>query len=185
VSKRLLALVVGAGLAVSGCGGGGHTTAAPATLHHVVSAPSTIHLSSPAFANGSRIPSKYTCAGQDVSPPLRWSSPPARTKELALVMTDLDAPGGPFTHWALARIPSATRGVRTGQVPPGAVAGRNGFGKTGYGGPCPPGGKPHHYVIELLALSQRSSVSSGFVSGALARQRPVAAGVLRGIFSRR
>jgi Raf kinase inhibitor-like YbhB/YbcL family protein len=99
-------------------------------------------------------------------------------------MIDRNAPGGPFTHWALARIPPTTRDLRAGDVLPGAVAGRNGFGKNGYGGPCPPAGKTHHYVIELLALRQRLRVSSGFASGVLSRQRPVAAGVLRGTYSR-
>jgi Raf kinase inhibitor-like YbhB/YbcL family protein len=99
-------------------------------------------------------------------------------------MIDRNAPGGPFTHWALARIPPTTRDLRAGDVLPGAVAGRNGFGKNGYGGPCPPAGKTHHYVIELLALRQRLRVSSGFASDVLSRQRPVAAGVLRGTYSR-
>jgi Raf kinase inhibitor-like YbhB/YbcL family protein len=98
-------------------------------------------------------------------------------------MIDLNAPGGPFTHWALANIPVATQALEAGQAPAGAVQGRNSFGKTDYGGPCPPAGKPHHYVIELLALRRRLRISSGFASGALARQRPVAAGVLRGTYS--
>ncbi|MGN6167404.1 MAG: YbhB/YbcL family Raf kinase inhibitor-like protein, partial [Solirubrobacteraceae bacterium] len=95
-----------------------------------------------------------------------------------------NAPGGPFTHWALAGIPPTTRDLRAGEAPPGAVAGRNGFGKTGYGGPCPPAGKPHHYVIELLALRRSPRISPGFASDVLARQRPVAAGLLRGAYSR-
>jgi Raf kinase inhibitor-like YbhB/YbcL family protein len=144
----------------------------------------TIHLSSPAFANGARIPARYTCKGADLSPPLRWSRPPASAKELALLMIDLNAAGGPFTHWALANVPVATHALEPGQVPAGAVQGRNGFGKTAYGGPCPPAGEPHHYVIELLALRLRLRISSGFASGVLAHQRPVAAGVLRGTYSR-
>jgi Raf kinase inhibitor-like YbhB/YbcL family protein len=178
------ALVVSAGLAVAGCGGGGHGTTPRATVRGGVQAPASIRLFSPAFANGTRIPTKYTCAGQDVSPPLRWSGVPEKAKSIALLMIDLNAPGGPFTHWALAGIPPTTQGLDAGQVPAGVVAGRNGFGKTGYGGPCPPAGKPHHYVIELFALPGRPSVSQGFASGALAPQRPVAAGVLRGTYSR-
>jgi Raf kinase inhibitor-like YbhB/YbcL family protein len=142
-----------------------------------------MHVSSTAFASGSRIPAKYTCVGKNISPPLHWSHPPAGAKEFALLMIDLDAPGGRFTHWALADIGSSTRELAAGQVPPGAVAGRNSFGKVGYGGPCPPAGRPHRYVIELLALSRPLSVSQGFASGALARQRPVAVGVLRGTYS--
>jgi Raf kinase inhibitor-like YbhB/YbcL family protein len=109
---------------------------------------------------------------------------PSTTKELALLMIDLNAPGGTFTHWVLAGIPSATRGMAAGRVPRGAVAGANGFGKIGYGGPCPPAGKPHHYVIDLMALPKRLKLSPGFASGALAGQRPVAAGVLRATYSR-
>ncbi|MGN6168874.1 MAG: YbhB/YbcL family Raf kinase inhibitor-like protein, partial [Solirubrobacteraceae bacterium] len=123
-------------LAITGCGGGGGSTApgatAPgATVRGHIAAPMTIHLSSAAFANGARIPARYACTGADVSPPLTWSRPPASAKELALLMIDLNAPGGPFTHWALAGIPPTTRDLRAGEAPPGAVAGRNGFGKTG------------------------------------------------------
>jgi Raf kinase inhibitor-like YbhB/YbcL family protein len=174
-------------LAISSCGGGGHTgTSGPQRSRSFlpVAAPLTINLSSPAFATGSRIPTTYTCAGRDVSPPLRWTAVPAKTKAIALLMIDPDAPGGPFTHWALAYIPPTTRDLRAGEMPSGAVAGRNGFGKTGYGGPCPPAGKAHHYVIELLALRRRPNLSPGFASGALDRGQPVAAGVLRGTFSR-
>jgi Raf kinase inhibitor-like YbhB/YbcL family protein len=99
-------------------------------------------------------------------------------------MIDLNAPGGPFTHWALADIGPTTRELAAGQLPSGAVAGRNSFGKVGYGGPCPPAGSPHHYVIELLALARPLGVSRGFASGALARQRPIGTGVLRGTYSR-
>jgi Raf kinase inhibitor-like YbhB/YbcL family protein len=181
------AALVALSLAVVGCGGRGHT-ASTRPAHSKgglpVAGPLTMHVSSTAFASGSRIPAKYTCTGKNISPPLRWSRPPAGAKELALVMIDLNAPGGPFTHWALADIGSVTRELAAGQVPSGAVVGRNSLGKIGYGGPCPPAGGPHHYVIELLALPRPLSVSQGFASGALARQRPVAVGVLRGTYSR-
>jgi Raf kinase inhibitor-like YbhB/YbcL family protein len=174
-------------LAVAACGGGGHTAGTrPAHSKRTlpVAGPLTMHVSSTAFAGGSRIPAKYTCAGKDISPPLRWSHPPVSAKELALLMIDLNAPGGPFTHWALGDIGAATRELAAGQVPSGAVAGRNSFGKIGYGGPCPPAGSVHHYVIELLALARPLGVSRGFASGALARQRPIAVGVLQGTYSR-
>ena len=168
-------------LAAVGCGGGG-TKAPVGTAHGVVAAPKSIHLSSPAFSPGGRIPVRYTCKGQDISPPLRWTRPPSKTKELALVMIDLNAPGGPFTHWTLADIAPAVRGLSAGATAPGARAGRNDFGKVGYRGPCPPAGRPHHYVIQLLALARRVEVSRGFSRDALGRQRPLAAGVLRGTF---
>ena len=181
------ALVLGAGcLSLAGCGTSARTATAPATATGpaTVTTPATIRVSSPAFATGGRIPVRYTCQGADISPPLRWTSVPSTTKELALLMIDLNAPGGTFTHWVLAGIPPATRGMAAGRVPRGAVAGRNGFGKIGYGGPCPPAGKPHHYVIDLTALPKRLKLSPGFASGVLAGQRPVGAGVLRGIYSR-
>lgn len=167
-------------LAVAGCGGMSAPTATgPAT----VTTPAAIRVSSPAFASGGRIPVRYTCKGADISPPLRWTSVPSTTKELALLMIDLNAPGGTFTHWVLAGIPPTTHDMAAGRAPRGAVAGRNGFGKIGYGGPCPPAGKAHHYLIDLIALRQRMKLSPGFASGVLDRQRPVAAGVLRGTFS--
>jgi Raf kinase inhibitor-like YbhB/YbcL family protein len=178
---RRFAVAGALALVAAGCGGGG--TTAPVE-HGANGAPKRIQLLSPAFASSSRIPARYTCAGKDISPPLRWTQPPSKTKALVLLMIDLNAPGGPFTHWALADIPPATRGIPAGGIPPGAVAGRNGFGKIGYGGPCPPAGKPHHYVIELLALPRRVTVSRGFASGALGHQPPLAAGELRGTFSR-
>ena len=184
--KDRRAIVGALALAIAGCGGGGSVTGGPLTVHYPlpVPAPLTIHLSSPAFPNGSRIPTRYTCSGRNVSPPLRWTDVPTGTKELALVMIDRDAPGGPFTHWALAGITAKTRNVSVGAVPPGTVAGRNGFGNKGYGGPCPPAGKPHHYVIELLALPRRIAVSPGFARGELTGRRPLAAGLLRGTYSR-
>jgi Raf kinase inhibitor-like YbhB/YbcL family protein len=181
------ALVVSAGcLALGGCGTSATTATAPATATGpgTVTTPATIRISSPAFATGGRIPARYTCQGADISPPLRWTAVPSTAKELALEMIDLDAPGGTFTHWVLAGIPSATRAMAAGRVPRGAVSGANGFGKIGYGGPCPPAGKPHHYVIDLMALPKRLKLSPGFASGVLAGQRPVGAGVLRGTYSR-
>jgi Raf kinase inhibitor-like YbhB/YbcL family protein len=173
-------------LTLAGCGGGETVTGGPLTVHSSlpVPAPLKIHVSSPAFANGSRIPTKYTCSGENISPPLSWTGLPTATRAVAVLMVDPDAPGGPFTHWALADISPATRGLQMGHVPSGAVAGRNGFGKNGYGGPCPPVGRPHHYVIELMALPRRSVVSPGFASGELTGQRPLAAGVLRATYSR-
>jgi Raf kinase inhibitor-like YbhB/YbcL family protein len=170
-------------VAIAGCGAAATTPTATGPLPG--RAPLSVRLSSPAFAGGGRIPVRFTCRGADVSPPLRWSRVPSKTKEIALLMIDRSAPGGPFTHWALAGIPPTDRGLPTGRLPSGAVAGRNDFGKVGYGGPCPPAGKVHHYVIELLALAKRVRLSRGFASDALTDQRPIAAGVLPGTFSRR
>jgi Raf kinase inhibitor-like YbhB/YbcL family protein len=201
--KGLLALAGAAALAAAGCGGGGSAGtggsssggAGPGASHRrgssatsvrpPVSAPRTLHLSSPAFANGATIPARYTCTGADVSPPLRWSGVPSGARELALVIIDPDAPGGSFTHWVLAGIPPSESGFPAHLGLAGAVPGRNDFGKLLYRGPCPPPGKPHRYVFELLALPAPSGLTPGFRIAALKRLRPLAAGVLVGTFVRR
>lgn len=100
------------------------------------------------------------CQGGNVSPALAWRHPPAGTLSFALLMLDPDAPGGDWWHWILFDIPAATRSLPAGagepggaQLPPGAIQGRNDFGRLGYGGPCPPHGAPHHYHLMLYALS--------------------------------
>ena len=107
-------------------------------------------LSSPAFAPGEPLPARYTCDGRDASPPLRWTAPPRGTVSLALTVTDPDAVGGPFVHWRLAGISPSARSLPEGS----RAGGRNSFGKTGYGGPCPPRGQAHRYVFELRALGR-------------------------------
>jgi len=109
-----------------------------------------IGLSSPAFANDALIPAKYTCDGAGVSPPLRWTAPPAGTKSLSLTVIDPDAPGGRFVHWLASGIPPTSRGLRQGQHAP--KEGTNSAGGRGWTGPCPPGGPAHHYVFTLTAL---------------------------------
>ncbi len=109
-------------------------------------------LTSPAFAEGGAIPREHTCDGRDASPPLSWSGAPANSASLALVVDDPDAGG--FVHWVLFNLTaSATGSIPAGYSasPDAAPQGRNGFGRTGYGGPCPPSGT-HHYVFRLLAL---------------------------------
>ncbi len=122
-------------------------------------------LRSSAFQNGGEIPVKFTCDGDDASPPLEWSDPPAHTRSLALIADDPDAPSGTFTHWVLYDLPRQTR-LPEG-VPPkenissGGLQGRNGFGKVGYGGPCPPRGKPHRYFFKLYALDSELKLPPG------------------------
>ena len=116
--------------------------------------PAAFILESPAFAEGATIPKRYTCEGANVSPELRWRDAPAQTRSFALIVDDPDAPGRTFTHWVLFDIPadrtSLPEGLQPGDV---GVAGRNDFGKTGYGGPCPPPGHgPHRYFFTLYAL---------------------------------
>ncbi len=176
-------------MALAACGGGPKHAAGPSitatTPIRVRTTPISMRLSSPAFSAGARIPAAYTCNGRDVSPPLRWSGVPANTRELALELIDRDAPGGPFIHWALAGIAPSLGGLSTGEaMPPGAVAGRNGFGKDGYGGPCPPSGPPHRYLFVLMALGSRSGLSPGFSVAALPASRGLALGELGATYSR-
>jgi Raf kinase inhibitor-like YbhB/YbcL family protein len=123
-------------------------------------------LSSPVFQEGERIPTKYTCEGDDLSPALTWAEPPKETQSFALIMDDPDAPGGTFTHWVLFNLPANDRELpeavpTQGQLPNGALQGKNDFGRLGYGGPCPPPGRPHRYQFALYALSQLLDLKAG------------------------
>jgi Raf kinase inhibitor-like YbhB/YbcL family protein len=111
-------------------------------------------LTSSAFSAGKSIPHRHTCDGDDLSPPLAWSDLPEGTRSLALIMDDPDAPGGTFTHWLAWGIDPGAGGLGEGEAPPGE--GKNDFGSTGYGGPCPPRGHgPHRYFFRLYALEGR------------------------------
>lgn len=117
-------------------------------------------LSSPAFRARAAIPARYTCEGANVSPPLRWSSPPARTRFFALILDDPDAPSGTFTHWVVWGIPGKARALREAKTPP--LEGTTSFGSVGYGGPCPPPGDgPHRYVFTLYALDAKPALARG------------------------
>jgi Raf kinase inhibitor-like YbhB/YbcL family protein len=142
-------------LAVAGCGGGERGSAAPAVKG------ASISLSSPAFAGGEAIPRQYTCDGKGSSPPLDWKGVPAGSRELVLVVQDPDAPGGTFVHWTLFGMTPETTDLSAGEVPEGAAQGENSSGKTGWTGPCPPGGKTHHYVFALYALRDASGLKKG------------------------
>jgi len=117
----------------------------------------SLQISSAAFSAGEAIPRKFTCDGPDASPQLKWNDAPANTQSIALIMDDPDAPGGTWVHWVLYDLPANNRELSEGvakqeQLPSGARQGRNDFGKIGYGGPCPPPGKPHRYFFKLYAL---------------------------------
>ncbi|HEY3423796.1 MAG TPA: YbhB/YbcL family Raf kinase inhibitor-like protein [Negativicutes bacterium] len=108
-------------------------------------------ISSPAFANKTEIPAKYTCDGEDVNPPLHIENIPAGTKSLALIVEDPDAPSGLWTHWALWNINPHQGEISEDSVPREAVAGKNDFHRNSYGGPCPPSGT-HRYFFKVFAL---------------------------------
>lgn len=119
----------------------------------------TFTLTSAGFSHNSTIPSRYTCDGDDASPPLSWSGLPAGTRSLALIVDDPDAPdpAAPqrtWVHWLLYNLPPDTPGLgerAAEQLPPGTQEGVNDWNRTGYGGPCPPVGR-HRYFYKLYAL---------------------------------
>jgi Raf kinase inhibitor-like YbhB/YbcL family protein len=110
----------------------------------------TMTVTSPVFTDGGAIPRKYGCGGESIAPPLTVGGVPKSAKTLALIVTDPDAPGGTFTHWLAWNIPSSKASFDEGQAT-GGVEGKNGYGKTGYGPPCPPSGT-HHYRFDVYAL---------------------------------
>ena len=125
-------------------------------------------LGSAAFGNGATIPEKYTCDGPDVSPAFAWTGAPPNAKTFALIADDPDAPGGVWVHWVLYNLPAkatalpeALSKMDTPIEIPGALQGKNDFGRNGYGGPCPPPGKPHRYVFKLYALDAPLPLKAG------------------------
>ncbi len=115
-------------------------------------------LSSSAFQNGEGIPRRFTCDGENLSPPLAWSGAPTAARSFALLCDDPDAPRGVWRHWAVYDLPAdcAALPEGAGNAGPrsGLRQGENDFGDEGYGGPCPPHGHgTHHYRFRLLALS--------------------------------
>src|SRR5882724_11865910 len=105
----------------------------------------TLTVTSSAFAAEGMIPTKYTCEGANISPPLNWTGVPPRAKSVALICDDPDAPAKTWVHWVLYNLPASTTVLAekmetAASLPNGAKQGVNDFGKTGYGGPCPPPG---------------------------------------------
>ena len=120
----------------------------------------SLKITSTAFAPEGAMPPLYSCEGKDVSPPLVWSGAPAATRSFALIVDDPDAPdpAAPkmtWVHWVLYDIPATAVGLpeaaHTSALPPGTREGLNDWGRTGYGGPCPPVGR-HRYFHKLYAL---------------------------------
>ena len=99
------------------------------------------------------IPAKYTCDGQDTSPPLKIEEVPSETKSLVLIVDDPDAPMGCWVHWIICNINPAISLIEEGTIPQGGVELVNNFNKTAYGGPCPPSGT-HRYFFKLYALDK-------------------------------
>ncbi|MEW5768638.1 MAG: YbhB/YbcL family Raf kinase inhibitor-like protein [bacterium] len=122
-------------------------------------------LTSSAFVTGKPIPRKYTCDGEDISPPLQWSDPPQGTQSFALISDDPDAPMGTWVHWVLYNLPANRRTLpenitSDAELPDGSRHGKNSWRRLGYGGPCPPGGT-HRYFFKFYALDTVLNLASG------------------------
>lgn len=128
------------------------------TIHN----PGDMEIISPVFRNGTQIPRQYSCKGHNVNPPLTIFNVPDQALGLALIMHDPDAPSGDFVHWLIWDIPPVTDSIAVNDVPVGAIQGRNGSGKLGYMGPCPPAGSgTHRYFFVLYALDTPLNLASG------------------------
>ena len=125
-----------------------------------------LELRSVAFEEGAMMPSRYTCDGDDVSPPLAWTDVPDAAASLALIMEDVNSVKGVWSHWVVYDIPTevnafADRIPPAATLPSGGFQGRNDFDDVGYGGPCPSDGKEHRYVFRLYALDMRLQLGAG------------------------
>ena len=157
-----------------------------ATIASFAAGGAKMKITSSAFQEGGNIPSKFSCDGADTSPPLQISDIPSGAKSLVLIIDDPDAPSGLFTHWAVWNISPQTSTITEGSTPKG-VQGTNDFGKSGYGGPCPPSGT-HRYYFKIFALDRELDLPFGAKRGQLdaaMKSHVVAQGELMGRYSRK
>jgi len=126
----------------------------------------SLNLSSSAFKHNGSIPSKYTCDGADINPPLMIDNVPTTAKALALIVDDPDAPAGTWVHWVMWNINLSTKDIKENSVPQGAEQGVNDFRKRYYGGPCPPSGT-HRYFFKLYALDSTLTLGTNTGKDAL------------------
>jgi Raf kinase inhibitor-like YbhB/YbcL family protein len=160
MARGILAAVLGIVLSVA-C-----QSAEEAEQKHTGEIAMTITLESTAFEAGETIPTKHTCDGDDVSPPLSWGEVPEGSESIALICDDPDAPRGTWVHWVVFGLPPDTRQLPEGipadpALQDGAVHGTNDFGRSGYGGPCPPAGPAHRYYFRLYALDSELQLDPG------------------------
>ncbi len=145
-----------------------------------------MNLSSPVFKNDEPIPEIYTCDGQNINPPLLISEVPQNTQSLVLIVDDPDAPTGIWIHWILWNIDPKTTEIPENNVPSGATEGVTSFGKSGYGGPCPPQGT-HRYFFKIYALDTKLTLSQDANISKLEEEianHILAKGELVGLYSR-
>lgn len=164
--------------------------ALPAAEH---SEKGTMQISSTAFTEGQPIPAKYTCDDKNVSPPLKWTGGPAGAKSVALIADDPDAPVGTWVHWVLYDLPASASELpedlpKSQYTPGGAKQGINDFKHLGYGGPCPPPGKPHRYFFKVYVLDAVLGLKPGASKKELERamdKHILAQGQLMGTYKRK
>ncbi len=155
--------------------------------------PSSMQLTSSAFNQGQPIPAKYTCDAKDVSPSLQWSGVPSGAKSIVLLVNDPDAPVGDWVHWVLFDLPATATSLMEdlpkGQhLPGGGKQGLNDFKRLGYGGPCPPPGKPHRYFFRIYALDTLLELKPGTTRKEVQQAMQghvLAQGELMGIYQRK
>ncbi len=143
-------------------------------------------ITSSAFQQGGNIPSKFSCDGANTNPPLQISDAPREVKSLVLIVDDPDAPSGLFTHWAIWNISPQTSTIAEGSTPKGIQA-TNDFGRSGYGGPCPPSGT-HRYYFKIFALDRELDLPFGAKRSQLdaaMKGHVIAQGELMGRYSRK
>jgi Raf kinase inhibitor-like YbhB/YbcL family protein len=179
----LLLLATAAVLALGACGGGDNTVGGPTPK-----AAKKMRLTSPYFRDGQRIPARFTCDGEDVSPALEWSKVPPDARELALLVEDPNKGGSTFVHWIAWGILPPREAVPVAAEAGTLKQGKNSFGDIGYGGPCPPkGDPPHRYVFNIYALRTPLGLPNG-ADAQTVRQAiaPVAdaQGILTGTYGR-
>lgn len=120
----------------------------------------TMKITSPAFSNSGRVPSKYTCDGDNINPPIEFQDVPPDARSLVLIVDDPDAPARTWVHWVVYNIDPRTKQVKENSVPVGGVLGVTDSGKSDYGGPCPPSGT-HRYFFKLYALNTMLDLPGG------------------------
>jgi Raf kinase inhibitor-like YbhB/YbcL family protein len=153
-------LLLGMGAIACGGSGGGNGAPPPEDGNGAPPDGAEMVLTSTAFEDGGTIPVDYSCDGQDISPPLSWSSVPEETQSFALILDDPDSPGNDFTHWIIFNIPAEATGLEAASAG-SALEGENDFGSIGYRGPCPPSGSSHHYRFTVYALDMTLEMNAG------------------------
>ncbi len=144
-------------------------------------------IASNVFKHNELIPSKYTCDGENINPPLEFFDVPKNAQSLVLIMDDPDAPRGTWVHWTVWNVDLETKEIKENNVPSEAIEGITGFGRSGYGGPCPPSGI-HRYFFKLYALDTKFDLTPDTDKSGLEKAMEshiLAKAELIGLYSRR